>query len=76
MSAVGRVVELDAAGLDLLAENQRYPGFVTITLTCSLSQSRAWAALFGETVQVEQVLGATPEATEPGPQGQLPGVEP
>lgn len=76
MSAVGKVVELDAAGLDLLAENPKYPGLVSITLTCTLSQSREWAGLFGETVRAEQLVGAAPEATEPGPQGQLPGVVP
>lgn len=76
MSAVGKVVELDAEGLDVLAENARYPGLVAITITCTLSQSRAWAGLFGENVRAEQLIAAEPEAPEPSAQPQLPGVEP
>jgi hypothetical protein len=74
VSAVGKVVELDAEGLDLLAENAKYPGLVAITLTCTLSQSREWAGLFGENVRAEQLLAvAEPEAPD---QAHLPGVEP
>lgn len=60
MSAVGKVMELDAAGLDVLDDGVKYPGLVTVTLTCTLSQSREWAALFGETVRAEQMIAAAP----------------
>lgn len=68
MSAIGKVVTLDAEHLldDPLVNP--HAGLVLVTLTCTIEQSRAWAQLWGREVQA---LPLTPpaEPTEP-PSGQ------
>lgn len=75
MSATGKVMALDAEGLDLLNESARYPGLVVIEITCTLQQSREWAKLFGQRVTAELAPIEPPAAEEPSAQASLPGVE-
>jgi hypothetical protein len=49
MSAIGKVIELDASGL--FDETHPRAGLVTVIITCTHEQALAWGELWGRDVQ-------------------------
>jgi hypothetical protein len=49
MTAIGKVIELDASGL--FDERHARAGFVTVIITCTHEQAEAWGLLWGRHVQ-------------------------
>ena len=70
MSAIGKVMTLDAEHLLDDPATNPHAGLVLITITCTLEQSRAWGELWGRDVQALPFIPPA-EPTTP-PSGQVP----